>query len=78
MIVASPDLARVWQAVAEPRRLANAAWIAPPSIPVSASHGQESTRRATAQRLTTTEARVLANTGDAIRSLEVGGAGSRL
>jgi DNA-binding transcriptional LysR family regulator len=74
IIVASPDLARVWQAVTEPKQLAHACWVAHPSIPISARHSFRNQSGAV-QRLAPTEARVLANTGDAIRSLVVGGAG---
>lgn len=74
IIVASPSLARTWDAATEPKHLANAPWIAHPSIPISARHNFRNQRGAQ-QRLAPTEARVLANTGDAIRSLVVGGAG---
>ena len=74
IIAASPSLTRTWQHAAEPKHLAEAPWIAHPSIPISARHNFKNQRGAQ-QRLAPTVARVVANTGDAIRSLLVGGAG---
>jgi DNA-binding transcriptional LysR family regulator len=51
-----------------------APWVAHPAIPSSARH-QFRNQRGAVQRLAPTDARVLANTSDAICSLVVGGAG---
>jgi len=74
VIVAAPDLALCWQHVAQPKELANAPWIAHPAIPAGAHH-QFRSQAGKLQRLAPKEARIQANTGDAIRSLVVGGAG---
>jgi DNA-binding transcriptional LysR family regulator len=74
VIVASPELAKKWQSASQPKDLASAPWVAHPAIPVSARHKFRN-QRGTLQRLAPSEARVVANTGDAIRSLVVGGAG---
>ncbi|HVZ34961.1 MAG TPA: LysR family transcriptional regulator [Polyangiaceae bacterium] len=74
IIVAAPRLARRWRAANQPKDLAGAPWIAHPAIPASNRHQFRNTRGAL-QRLAPKEARILANTGDAIRSLVVGGAG---
>jgi len=74
MIVASPDLGRNWQAATQPKDLAGAPWIAHPALPASARHLFRNQRGAL-QRLGPNEARIVANTGDAIRSLVAGGAG---
>jgi DNA-binding transcriptional LysR family regulator len=74
VIVASPELSRKWHEARQPKDLTGAPWIAHPAVPASARH-QFRNQRGTLQRLGTNEPRILANTGDAIRSLVVGGAG---
>jgi DNA-binding transcriptional LysR family regulator len=74
IIVASPDLARCWKAARQPKDLADAPWVAHCAIPASVRH-QFKNERGTLQRLAPSEARAVANTSDAIRSLVVGGAG---
>jgi len=74
VIVASPELARKWQAATQPKDLAGAPFIGHPAIPARAQH-QFRNQAGTLQRLAPKEIRILANTGDAIRSLVVGGAG---
>ena len=74
IIVASPRLARAWEAASEPKHLTDAPWVAHPSLPISSRHSFRN-ERGVKQRLAPRQARVLANTGDAIRSLVVGGAG---
>jgi DNA-binding transcriptional LysR family regulator len=74
IVVASPELAQSWRDATEPKHLASAPWVAHPAIPPSARHQFRNSRGAL-QRLAPVEPRILANTGDAIRSLVVGGAG---
>lgn len=74
IIVASSELARRWGTATEPRNLAGAPWVAHPSLPATARR-QFRNSQGKLQRLASGEVRVLANTGDAIRSLVVGGAG---
>jgi DNA-binding transcriptional LysR family regulator len=71
---ASPALAKKWLAASQPKDLVEAPWVSHPSIPASARH-QFRNQRGTLQRVLPKSARILANTGDAIRSLVVGGAG---
>lgn len=73
IVVASPELAHSWRGATEPKHLASAPWVAHPAIPPSARQFRSS--RGTVQRVAPVEPRVVANTGDAIRSLVVGGAG---
>jgi DNA-binding transcriptional LysR family regulator len=74
VIVAAPALAKEWQSASQPKDLAGASWVSHPSIPPSARH-QFRNQRGSVQRMAPMTARILANTGDAIRSLVVGGAG---
>lgn len=74
IIVASPELGRRWQHARQPKELVGAPWVAHPAIPASNRH-QFRNERGTLQRIAPSEARVLANTSDAIRSLVVGSAG---
>jgi DNA-binding transcriptional LysR family regulator len=74
IIVASPALAKKWQGASQPKDLVEAPWVSHPSIPASARH-QFRNQRGTLQRVLPKSAHILANTGDAIRSLVVGGAG---
>jgi DNA-binding transcriptional LysR family regulator len=74
VIVASPELARAWQGATQPRDLVGAPWIGHPAIPPRAQHKFRNQAGAL-QRLAPKEVRILANTGDAIRSLVIGGAG---
>lgn len=73
IVVASPELAQSWCGATEPKHLASAPWIAHPAIPPSARQFRNS--RGALQRLAPVEPRIVANTGDAIRALVVGGAG---
>ena len=74
IIVASPELAQAYRDVTEPKGLAHAPWVAHRAIPISARRAFRN-QQGDVQRLLPCEPRVLANTGDAIRSLVVGGVG---
>jgi DNA-binding transcriptional LysR family regulator len=74
IVVASPGLAQEWRAARQPRDLAAAPWVAHPAIPPQVRH-QFWNKRGAVQRMAPSEAGILANTSDAIRSLVVGGAG---